>query len=365
MSNQNEMISNVMRLTETRNIEDIQVKREVQVNEVVVEPYLLSICHADLRYFTGERRKEALEEKLPMALFHEGIGRIVFSKHPDFQEGDRVVVVPSIPGYLLKHTKKSLCCNNCKNGGPSNYCEKGVFLGSGYDGLAQDKLVIHGENVLKIPAEINDDIALLSELISVSLYAINVAQLDSLEKEDKVAVFGDGPVGYLTSTALHYIYGISKEKLLVFGAEPNKIKQFKDFATINLVHDFNFHNVTGVKRIFECTGGKYSTNAINQAIDLVDRHGSIVLMGVTEELVPINTRDVLEKGIHLLGSSRSRVEDFEVLIESFKDERYRKALYPLIPEKTHVVKSAKELEAVLDEASQSLSWEKVYIHLEW
>lgn len=47
--------------------------------------------------------------------------------------------------------------------------------------------------------------------------------------------------------------------------------------------------------MFECCGGKFSESAINQAIDLIDRQGQLVLMGVTEELVGINTRDVLEK----------------------------------------------------------------------
>jgi hypothetical protein len=34
-----------------------------------------------LRYYTGNRRPEALAKKLPMALFHEGIGIVEDSKH--------------------------------------------------------------------------------------------------------------------------------------------------------------------------------------------------------------------------------------------------------------------------------------------
>jgi len=48
---------------------------EVIAQEVVVTPEITSICHVDLRYFTGNRRPEVLAKKLPMALLHEGIVR--------------------------------------------------------------------------------------------------------------------------------------------------------------------------------------------------------------------------------------------------------------------------------------------------
>ena len=282
----------------------------VKENDVVVEPYLASVCHADLRYFTGNRRKEALEAKLPMALFHEGIGIVKESYHPQYKTGDRVVIVPSIPGYILNNKSKEQCCDNCKDGGLPNYCLESEFLGSGFDGIGQSDLVIGGDNLVRIPEELEDDVALLAELCSVSLFAINSTEKLTTSHSTKVAVFGDGPVGYLTAAALHFIYGVSKENLLVFGAVQEKIEQFDSFATTALVHDYNFKNANGVKTVFECTGGKFSSSAINQAIDLLDTEGNLVLMGVTEELVPINTRDVLEKRIQLVGSSRSNVKEF-------------------------------------------------------
>ncbi|MEJ7356067.1 zinc-binding dehydrogenase, partial [Staphylococcus haemolyticus] len=87
-----------------------------------------------------------------------------------------------------------------------------------------------------------------------------------------------------------------------------------------------------VHTVFECCGGKFSESAINQAIDLIDRQGQLVLMGVTEELVGINTRDVLEKGLTLSGSSRSTKKEFEQLIQAFENEEYQEALKKLIPE---------------------------------
>ena len=73
----------------------------------------------------------------------------------------------------------------------------------------------------------------------------------------------------------------------------------------------------------ECVGGQYSSDAINQIIDYINPEGSIALMGVSEANVPINTRMVLEKGLTLLGNSRSGYEDFAASIEFL--EKFPKA----------------------------------------
>ena len=57
----------------------------------------------------------------------------------------------------------------------------------------------------------------------------------------------------------------------------------------------------------------------NQIIDLINPQGSIALMGVSENNVPINTRMVLEKGLTLLGNSRSSYEDFDASIRFIED----------------------------------------------
>ena len=55
----------------------------------------------------------------------------------------------------------------------------------------------------------------------------------------------------------------------------------------------------------ECVGGDASQKAIDQMIDIIQPEGTIALLGVSEYAVPINTRMVLEKGLHVYGSSRS------------------------------------------------------------
>ena len=66
-----------------------------------------------------------------------------------------------------------------------------------------------------------------------------------------------------------------------------------------------------IDHAIECVGGDASQKAIDQMIDLIQPEGTIALLGVSEYAVPINTRMVLEKGLHLYGSSRSGRADFE------------------------------------------------------
>lgn len=367
MNKERKVESTALRLIEPGKFKSVTIEHEVQDNDVVVEPYLASVCHADLRYFTGNRRQEALDEKLPMALFHEGLGIVKKSNHPKHSVGDRVVIVPSIPGYVLDNKAKDDCCVHCQEGGQPNYCLDGEFLGSGYDGVGQSRLVIGGDNLVTVPEELPDDIAILAELCSVSVFAINSREnlQHAIQKGKKVAVFGDGPVGYLTAATLHFIYQVPQEQLIVFGAVEEKLAAFTSFATTHLVHNYDFQAASGVQTIFECTGGQFSSSAINQAIDLIDREGYIVLMGVTEDLVPINTRDVLEKGLTLEGSSRSTTADYEQLMGAFKNKEFQKALQKLVPEKPWEIQSTADLTRVMDAASAYRGWKKTYVSFHW
>lgn len=344
--------SKAYRLIQPGEFKYTTINHEFRDGDVIVNPEKASVCHADLRYYTGNRRKEALEKKLPMALFHEGIGTIEDSKHPDYQKGDKVVIVPNIPSRLRAGDFEETDLLD-------NYDENAVFMGSGYDGICQDRMVVPGDNIVKIPDTLDEDVALLAELCSVSLFPINQLKEITTKSSPQVAVFGDGPVGYLAATALHYIYGIEQENLIVFGAIEEKLKSFENFATTHLVNDYDFNSHKGVHTVFECCGGKFSESAINQAIDLIDRQGQIVLMGVTEDLVGINTRDVLEKGLTLSGSSRSTKHEFEQLIASFENKDYQQALKKLIPDDYYDIHSTEDLKKAMDDTAAHKGWKKL------
>ena len=55
-----------------------------------------------------------------------------------------------------------------------------------------------------------------------------------------------------------------------------------------------------------------------------------MLLGVSENKVAINTRDILEKGLTLIGSSRSGIEDFKKAVLFLEDEKFRKRINRII-----------------------------------
>lgn len=110
---------------------------------------------------------------------------------------------------------------------------------------------------------------------------------------------------------------------------------------------------------FECVGGKGSQSAVNQIIDLISPEGTVSLMGVSEYPIEINTRLVLEKGLLMLGSSRSGAQDFIDIAKLYKDN-------PEIVEKLALLKGneldVKTINDVVDafEVDLSSSWGKQY-----
>ncbi|MBW7460856.1 zinc-binding dehydrogenase, partial [Paenibacillus sepulcri] len=115
----------------------------------------------------------------------------------------------------------------------------------------------------------------------------------------------------------------------------------------------------------ECTGGRFSESAINQAIDILRPGGQLILMGVTEDRVPINTRDVLEKGITMRGSSRSSRADFHPVLAAMKNQDCQRTLGRLLPEKRTVIASAGDFDSAMKEAEAHRSWTKVMLDFRW
>lgn len=355
----NSVESRIFSLVKPGVIEEVEKKRELPKGWVAIEPTYASICHADLRYFAGLRRPEALAKKLPMALLHEGIGVVKKSCSEKFSVGDRVVVVPNIPGQIL-HPEIDQ-----KPDVPVNYSKGNAFLGSGYDGMAQSRLVHPEECLVLIPAEIPDEIAVLAELSSVSHHAISHVKDKLKNPETKVALFGDGPVGYFTAVMLKYLYGVDADRFVVFGAADDKLANF-DFARTANVRTYDFkHSKEKFDVLIECTGGKFSESALNQAIDIADSLADIIFMGVTEELVPIDTRDILEKGITAHGSSRSSTIDFEAVIEGMRKPEYRKALSKILPDQLSEISSGADFRKVMEKFVENPGWNKTVMHFNW
>ena len=287
------MINTVYRLTAPKFFEEVFVE-ETDFNKVIVRPKYLSICQADQRYFNGNRPPEVLNKKLPMALFHEAVGEVIYSHDESFDVGDKVVMIPNTPietdDVILE-----------------NYLRSSKFRSSGYDGFMSEYVFMNSDRLVKLPEDINLEVAAFTELISVGMHAISRFKNFSHKRKEKIGVWGDGSFGYITSLLLKYIF--PESEVYIFGVNYERLAYFsftdKRFKVNEVPDDLR------IDHAFECVGSTKAQDAINQIIDIINPQGSISLLGVSEYNVPINTRMVLEKGLNIFGSSRSGYIDFK------------------------------------------------------
>lgn len=291
------MISQTYRLVSPKQIRTDLVEEDVSDNNVVVRPTYLSICAADQRYYTGSRGKEILKKKLPMAMIHEGVGEVIFDPTGKFKVGTKVVMVPNTPKEKDDVIRE-------------NYLRSSIFKSSGYDGFTRNMVVMDRDRIIPY-SKIEDDVAVLLELISVSFNALDNFKKHAHKRQNVIGVWGDGSVGFITALVLKY--NLPKSKIIVFGTVAEKLQYFQFCDGAYFVSDIPAD--LKVDHAFECVGGIHAENAINQIIDIINPQGTISIMGVSENNVPLNTRMILEKGLSVLGNSRSGYVDFKDGIE--------------------------------------------------
>ncbi len=306
------MINHIYQLTSPGTItikyEDVSFE-----DKIIIRPEYMALCHADQRYFSGQRDAETLRKKLPMALIHECCGRVVFDPTGNLKAGQSVVLIPNIPpenydGEIFE-----------------NYVEGSAFRSSGYDGFMQELVSIRADRVVPFN-DVDPRVAAMTEFISVCVHACS--RFDSVAhfRRERIGIWGDGSLSFTVANVLKAMY--PQIRIAVIGMQHQKLEQFsfveETYLADDLPKDFK------VDHAFECCGGSGSFYAIESVIDHIRPQGTLMLMGVTEHQVPINTRMVLEKGMTLVGCSRSGRKDFEKAVEILKDKSLQHRLKAII-----------------------------------
>ena len=297
------MLNTVFRLKAPRQFEVTFKEMSMSETEVIVRPTHLSICNADQRYYQGKRSEEILNKKLPMALIHEAVGKVIYDPTGSFQVGDEVVMIPNLPEEADDIIAE-------------NYLRSSRFRASGNDGFLQEYINTAPDRLVLLPEGINKKVAAFTEIVSVSFHAIQRFLHTSHTRRNVIGVWGDGNLGYITSLLLKKM--LPDTKIYVFGVNQYKLDDFTFADNTYLVK--NIPADLKLDHAFECVGGNASSTAINQIIDYINPEGTIAIMGVCEDLAPVNTRMVLEKGLRIIGSSRSGRSDFAGLIELYKEK---------------------------------------------
>jgi len=337
------VINQVYQLVAPRQFEVTYNNENIKSDKVIVRPLYLSICAADQRYYTGSRNEQVLEKKLPMSLVHEGVGEVVYDNKGEYKVGTKVIMVPNTP------IEKSEVISE-------NYLPSSKFRSSGFDGFMQDYVFMEHDRIVELPDDIDLSVVSYSELVSVSWHAIQRFQKKSIETQGSFGIWGDGNLGFITSILLRKLY--PEAKIYVFGKTDFKLSHFSFVDEVFYINRVPEDLI--IDHAFECVGGKGSQSAVDQIINLISPEGSIALLGVSEYPIEVNTRLVLEKGITMIGSSRSGAQDFKDIAEFYRT-------YPDVIEKLSLLKGQEfEVRTINDavdafESDLSTSWGKTVI----
>lgn len=281
---------------------------------VIVKPTHLAVCHADQRYYLGKRDASVLQKKLPMALIHEACGEVVYDKSKNFKVGQKVVLIPNVPGE-----KKDFIYEN--------YSKGSKFLSSGSDGFMRELVQLPLDRIVSFD-NIPMKTAAITEFVSVAVHAACRFSLTSHQNRDTIGIWGDGSLAFVMACVLEKMFPDSK--VIVVGKDLRKLSNFsfvhKTYIAENLPANFS------IDHAFECAGGEGSYFAIDDIIKSILPQGTVMLMGVSENKVPIKTRDILEKGLSLIGCSRSGRNDFEIALKIMEQEDIQKRLNTIIYE---------------------------------
>ncbi|MDO5344171.1 MAG: alcohol dehydrogenase catalytic domain-containing protein [Lachnospiraceae bacterium] len=295
------MLNTVYQLVRPRQFEAAFEDISLDGTHILVRPRYLSICNADQRYYQGKRPEDVLRQKLPMALIHEGAGQVVYDPTGTFQTGEKVILIPNTPCEQDEVIAE-------------NYLRSSRFRGSSMNGLMQEYVETVPDRLVRLPEGMNELVAAFTEMVTVCYHAIARFDRTAHSRRETIGVWGDGNMGYITSLLLKSWFPGCR--VCVFGVTENKLNDFSFADEVYLVTQIP--KELRIDHGFECVGGNAAGQAINQIIDCIHPEGTIALLGVSENPVPIHTRMVLEKGLRILGTSRSGRQDFLGLLRLYE-----------------------------------------------
>jgi ribitol-5-phosphate 2-dehydrogenase len=239
----------------------------------------------------------------------------------------RVVIVPNIRRCIKPDCR---VCADDRIG--ENYCPHNTFLSSNEDGLMQSLLVLDVRNVIPVPADVATEVAVMTEVASIAVGAIR--RLHDVSGD--ACIVGAGPVGYAAQ--------IVASELLCHDVQ--RVGSGEVIPPADLY--------------IEAVGGEGAEAAIRGVIAAARPGATVVLLGVSEPEVPINTRMLLEKGLRFVGCSRSAPSDHRTALELLRRPDVAARMKKLVIAQRFQLSRVRE---AFDFALARTAWGKVLIDL--
>ena len=255
--------------------------------EALLRVRRVGICGTDLHIYQGH-----LDHRVPRGgiIGHETFGEVVAA--PDgsgFSPGDRVVVEP---------VRFCGTCRACRMGA-TYLCYDLKVLGVDLPGGMQEYWSVPAARLLRVPDTIGDDHAPLIEPLAVATHDVGRAEVKA---GDAVVVFGGGPIGTLIALVSRH----RGARVKVVEINPHRLAMLQDLGletlgpevdAIAAVNDWT--DGTGADVSFEVSG---SPDAARLVADVVRVWGTVNIIAIHAEPVPVNLYSMFARELTMLGS---------------------------------------------------------------
>lgn len=303
---------------------------EMGANDTIVKIEYGAICKADMRYYLGHRSLKILGLKYPMSLIHEAVGTVIQDRSGYWKAGDRVILVPNL--VLRRSEKYRHLYEDSRLG--DNYSPEAIFASSNRDGFSKEYVVHDAEHLVRIDPQVDFRTSVLTELISVAVAAYRRLHLDG---DEKIAVWGDGTLGYIFANVFYFLR--KSHSVLVVGKHKGKLSEFPEYLGQQICNELDEKQIE-FSVAYECVGGQSAEKAINDILKRILPGGKVVLAGVSEQAISVDTRTILEKGLSLYGTTRSSVGDFKKAAELLEDGCFAEKMKKLLVREYEINKIA-------------------------
>ncbi|MHA1323449.1 MAG: alcohol dehydrogenase catalytic domain-containing protein [Candidatus Helarchaeota archaeon] len=259
--------------------------------EVVIKVRYCGICGSDL---------EAYQYGMvltPIILGHEFTGEIIQigANVEGWQIGDRVTTFPG--AYCGK-------CFYCKNG-QENLCHKITMgLGLTVNGALAEYVKVPAYLLQKLPETVRFDEGALVEPLSVGFHGVT---LSKIAPTDTALVIGAGTIGLATLLALRYFK--VKDIYVIEPSEYNRALAL-EIGAKETNHPRKINRI-GPDFIFDCAG--FPETYIS-ALSIIRKGGTIIILGIHFEPVPISFLLFSTKEVKMKGSFGYSLQEFQEVL---------------------------------------------------
>lgn len=266
---------------------------KLEADEVLIKVMACGVCGSDLHIYEGDQGSTSTVP--PQVQGHEFSGTIVDigSEVGNCKIGDRVCVDPADN------------CGECYycTSGKMSHCDHMRAIGTNVDGGFSQYCKVKSRLVLHLQDQTTFVEGAMAEPLGC---CINGIDRSNIEPGDNVVIYGGGMIGLLM-LQLSKLKGAART-VLVEPVEERRNMALKLGADIvvnpleqEVKEALQDNGLVHIKTVIECCGLKRTSE---EAIDIVDKQGTVVLFAVTalDASMELKTYTIFQKEITVTGS---------------------------------------------------------------